>query len=91
MYRKSHFSIHIEVVMYRKRHFPIHIEIVMYRKSHFSIHIELTSVDIFMAGNERNLDKGMIPEGWKICKLGDIAEIIMGQSPGGKTCHLNIL
>ncbi len=29
----------------------------------------------------------MIPEGWTIERLGDIAEIVMGQSPPGETCN----
>ena len=28
---------------------------------------------------------GTLPEGWRIAKLGDLAEIVMGQSPPGRT------
>jgi type I restriction enzyme S subunit len=35
------------------------------------------------------IDKENLPKGWRIGTLGEIAEIIMGQSPNGETYNLN--
>lgn len=37
----------------------------------------------FRSGDFVNSELGMIPKGWKVGTLGDIAEIVMGQSPAG--------
>lgn len=43
----------------------------------------------FKDGKFVDSELGMIPEGWKVGTLGDIAEITMGQSPAGNSLNEN--
>ena len=43
----------------------------------------------FKDGKFVNSELGMIPEGWKVGRLADIAEITMGQSPAGNSLNEN--
>lgn len=43
----------------------------------------------FKDGKFVNSELGMIPEGWKVGTLADIAEITMGQSPAGNSLNEN--
>ena len=43
----------------------------------------------FKDGEFVDSELGMIPEGWKVGTLGDIAEITMGQSPAGNSLNEN--
>ena len=43
----------------------------------------------FKDGKFVDSELGMIPEGWKVGRLEDIAEIIMGQSPAGNSLNEN--
>ena len=38
-----------------------------------------------MAASSNMTDKAKIPDGWRLVRLGDVAEVLMGQSPPGDT------
>lgn len=51
--------------------------------------LEATAQTLYHKMFVEGIDKENLPEGWRIGTLGEIAEIIMGQSPDGETYNLN--
>lgn len=51
--------------------------------------LEATAQTLYHKMFIEGIDKENLPEGWRIGTLGEIAEIIMGQSPDGETYNLN--
>lgn len=51
--------------------------------------LEATAQTLYHKMFVEGIDKENLPEGWRIGTLGEIAEIIMGQSPNGETYNLN--
>ena len=50
--------------------------------------LEATAQTLYRKMFVEGIDKENLPEGWRIGTLGEIAEIIMGQSPDGETYNL---
>lgn len=50
--------------------------------------LEATAQTLYHKMFVEGIDKENLPEGWRIGTLGEIAEIIMGQSPDGETYNL---
>ena len=50
--------------------------------------LEATAQALYRKMFVEGIDKENLPEGWRIGTLGEIAEIIMGQSPDGETYNL---
>lgn len=51
--------------------------------------LEATAQTLYRKMFVEGIDKENLPDGWRIGTLGEIAEIIMGQSPDGETYNLN--
>lgn len=51
--------------------------------------LEATAQTLYHKMFVEGIDKENLPEGWRIGTLGEVAEIIMGQSPDGETYNLN--